>query len=440
MAYKTIPWPSVPGVGPAYSADDWKQMQRTLGGPGSNLANSGVVWTTGFPLRVLASSPASMTVRVQPGSAFVDGLWVNSDAEVQLTLDAADPTYTRHDLVILRSDATNKTAVVTLLTGTPGPTPTPPTPDQSGAPYYEIPLAQIEVGPGASSVDDGKIRDARRFHNAAADYQVIPAKTLGTINRGEAVYWRPAEYPSGPNGVDALVVSKFPSTYASPLAGVVLETAVNDWTLVLTRGLYQMRVADGEIVNSLDLVASNGGSYVFPAGRGSNGGPVLGTALSWQHTPPGFVWVYVDPAAFHAMPRIAWFNASFSGNETTSSTSYVDMNAFGTLSVQARFSYLEIVLTGVVSNGTAGSNTFITFNVDGIDLTDPVWVGANAANYRTPVNIRHLLWLGGGIQPNKTYTITPRWRVSGGTSTFYNTTGEVRGQFIVREAPHVEMT
>ena len=32
MATKTIPWPSVPGVGPAYSADDWKQMQRTFGG------------------------------------------------------------------------------------------------------------------------------------------------------------------------------------------------------------------------------------------------------------------------------------------------------------------------------------------------------------------------------------------------------------------------
>ena len=43
MTYKTIPWPSVPGVGPAYSADDWKGMQRTFGGPGSDHANSGVI-------------------------------------------------------------------------------------------------------------------------------------------------------------------------------------------------------------------------------------------------------------------------------------------------------------------------------------------------------------------------------------------------------------
>ena len=165
-----------------------------------------------------------------------------------------------------------------------------------------------------SSVDDGKILDARRFHNAAADYQVIPAKTQGLINRGEAVYWRPAEYPAGPNGVDALVVSKAPSTqaYLNPLAGVVLETATNDWTLVLTRGLYQMRVDDGEIVNALDLVASNGGTRVFPAGRGTNAAPVLGTALSWQHTPPGFVWVYVNPA-FYGMPRLPGLSEAWAG-------------------------------------------------------------------------------------------------------------------------------
>ena len=440
MTYKTIPWPSVPGVGPAYSADDWKQMHRTFGGPHSAHANSGVIWTAGDPLRVLASDPASLTVNVGPGSAFVNGLWVNSDALVQLTLDAADPTYTRHDLVVLRSDAANKTAAVALLTGTPGPAPVPPTPDQSGAPYYEIPLAQIEVGPGVSSVDDGKILDARRFHNAAADYQVIPAKTQGLINRGEAVYWRPAEYPSGPNGVEALVVSKAPydPSYIAPLAGVVLETATNDWTLVLTRGIYPMRLDDGEIVNTLDLVASLGGSRVFPAGRGMGAAKVLGTALSWQHTPPGFVWVYVDPASFHGMPRIARSTGTLGGNVTTNSTDYVDLAAFSPRSVQARFAWLEVILTGVVSNGGAGNNTFITLGVDGVDLAEPVWVGANSANYRTPVQVRYLLYLGDKPQPNKLFTITPRWKVSGGTSTFYNTTGEVRGQFIVREAPHVE--
>jgi len=440
MAYKTIPWPSVPGVGPAYSAQDWQQMQRTFGGPGSNGANSGVIWTAGFPLRALASDPASLTVNVQPGSAFVNGLWVDSDAVVPLTLEAADPTYTRLDLAVLRSDATNQTAVVALKTGTPGPAPTPPALDQSGAPYYEIPLAQIQVGPGVSSIDDGKILDARRFHNAAADHQVIPAKTVGLANRGEAVYWRPAEYPAGANGVEALRVSTTPfdPSYISPLAGVVLETATNDWTLVLTRGVYQMRVADGEIINTLDLVASNGGVYVFPAGRGTNAAPVLGTALSWQHTPPGFVWVYVNPAAFYGMPRLARSIGTLGGNVTTASTSYVDLAVFGARSVKARFAWLEILLTGVVSNGGAGNTTFITFSVDGVDLDEPVWAGANSANYRTPVHARHLLYLGDKPQPNKLFTITPRWKVSAGTSTFYNTTGEVKGQFIVREAPYVE--
>jgi hypothetical protein len=439
MTYKTIPWPSVPGVGPAYSADDWKQMHRTFGGPHSPHANSGVIWTTGFPLRVLASDPASMIVKVQPGSAFVDGLWVNSDAEVSLNLDAADPTYKRIDLVVLRSDATGKTATVAVKTGTPGPVASPPALDQTD-PYYEIPLAQIEVGAGVSSVNDGKILDARRFHNAAADYQVIPAKTLGTINRGEAVYWRPAEYPSGANGVNALVVSKNPydPTYIAPLAGVVLETAVNDWTLVLMRGLYQMRVAASEIINTLDLVASNGGTEVFPAGRGTNAAPVLGTALSWQHTPPGYVWVYVDPASFHGIPRIARSIGLLGGNVTTTAVNWVDLSAFSALTVRARFAWLELILIGSVSNGGAGNNTFITFSVDGVDIDEPVWVGTNSANYRTPVHARHLLYLGTQPQPNKAFTIKPRWKVSAGTSTFYNTSGQMQGQFIVREAPYVE--
>ena len=125
----------------------------------------------------------------------------------------------------------------------------PPTPalDQTGSPYYEIPLAQIQVGPGVSSIDDGKILDARRFHNAAADHQVIPAKTVGLANRGEAVYWRPAEYPAGANGVEALRVSTTPfdPSYISPLAGVVLGCAARRVPVVL----------DGLITTAAALVA-----------------------------------------------------------------------------------------------------------------------------------------------------------------------------------------
>ena len=236
----------------------------------------------------------------------------------------------------------------------------------------------------------GKILGERRYQKADADRQVVPAKTVVVANRCVAVCWRPGEYPAGANGVEALRVSTTPfdPSSISPLAGVVLETATNDWTLVLTRGLYQMRVDDGEIVNALDLVASNGGTRVFPAGRGTNAAPVLGTALSWQHTPPGLVWVYVNPAAFYGMPRLARSIGSLGGNVTTASTSYVDLAVFGSRSVKARFAWLEILLTGVVSNGGAGNTTFITFSVDGVDLDEPVWAATVTGKCRAGRNQR----------------------------------------------------
>ena len=448
MAYKTIPWPNVPGVGPAYSAQDWQQMQRTFGGPGSNGANSGVIWTTGFPLRALASDPASMTVNVGPGSAFVNGLWANSDALVPLTLNAADPTYGRIDLVVLRSDANNKTAVVALKTGTPDPSPTPPALDQTGSPYYEIPLAQIEVGAGVTVVHDGNITDTRRFHNAAADMQVMPAITDVAVTRGQPVVWKSSRYPNDPYGEGLLVVSTELdiSVYDQPLAGIALEdAAAGAWVPILTRGIY--RLPTEKIINTYDLVGvqkvTGGpdtlGSHVvklrpdqlsnsYAANR-----QILGMALSWVRVPPGEVWVYVNPAAYYDLPRLYSFSPLPGTNATTNSTTYVDLPLLGG-SIQARTNNLDVTVQGCLSNGGAGNTTYLGLNINGIDWND-LWAGANGANYRTPVLMRLMVGMVETVPlSSNLITVQVRWRVSAGTSTFYNVSGEVPPILTLKEA------
>jgi hypothetical protein len=120
-------------------------------------------------LEVTANSPAGMSVRVASGWAAIVGTtqanmgtYVGyNDAQVILSVTAADPTNPRIDLVCMTvndsyySGATNN-VVLQVVAGTPAGSPVTPTlPDNS------ISLATIAVGAGVTQINTGNITDTR---------------------------------------------------------------------------------------------------------------------------------------------------------------------------------------------------------------------------------------------------------------------------------------
>jgi hypothetical protein len=111
-------------------------------------ANSGIIIGRGngvdAPLDVQETSPASKSVRVRAGSAFVNGRWYYTDADVNVLIsDNTDGSgFDRIDLLVLRSNSTTQVITPTIITGTPAGSPTAPLPVRSGA-IYDIELAEV---------------------------------------------------------------------------------------------------------------------------------------------------------------------------------------------------------------------------------------------------------------------------------------------------------
>ena len=120
-------------------------------------------------LEVTANSPAGMSVRVASGWAAIVGTTQANmgtyigynDAQVTLTVTAADPTNPRIDLVCMTvndsyySGSTNNVAFQ-VIAGTPAGSPVAP-----ATPANSISLATVAVAAGALSITSGDITDTR---------------------------------------------------------------------------------------------------------------------------------------------------------------------------------------------------------------------------------------------------------------------------------------
>lgn len=129
---------------------------RGLGATGVYPANYGL-YSTDFA----CSDGGDLDVTVAAGEALVDGIYAAASSAKTVTLDAADPTDDRIDLVVLELDPSAGTITLEKVTGTPDPSPTAPSPTQLFGGTYQLVLAEVTV-PGGSAVL-GTITDARTF-------------------------------------------------------------------------------------------------------------------------------------------------------------------------------------------------------------------------------------------------------------------------------------
>ena len=119
----------------------------------------------GANFAVSASDPTAMSVVVGSGAVHAQGYWMESDAETTLQIAAADENYPRIDRVVIRVDiVANLEVSFAVLTGIASSSPAVPQLTQTSA-IYELPLAQVAVAAGVTSVTSAAITDERDYRD-----------------------------------------------------------------------------------------------------------------------------------------------------------------------------------------------------------------------------------------------------------------------------------
>lgn len=124
------------------------------------MAKDGYLEGSGSELAVIQNTPAAMNVVVGTGKAWVaGGEYINSAAKT-VTVDAADSSYSRIDLVVIRITWATNEAIAAIHKGTAAASPVAPTPTQSTA-VEELPLAILTIPAGTTAITAAMISDAR---------------------------------------------------------------------------------------------------------------------------------------------------------------------------------------------------------------------------------------------------------------------------------------
>ena len=136
-----------------YQAEDFAKYFSTFIG-------NGVFPNPSTNCQVIAND--NMTIKLQPGLAWINGYLYQNTDELQLTVDPADGVLNRQDRVVLRLDFVNREIKAYVLKGEYTSSDTPHAPELTRtADIYELGLAQIDVMAGVTKITQSAINDVR---------------------------------------------------------------------------------------------------------------------------------------------------------------------------------------------------------------------------------------------------------------------------------------
>lgn len=289
MAQSSKPWDGT-SVGDAieapYSSNEWAHIWNALHGIGSVFPNYGYIPGTGDgtyePLQVRQTTIASANVEIHIGAALVNGKLYESDATEQLAVGANASGNARIDTLVLRTDYTAQTIRQVIKQGTPAGSPVRPSLTQSAS-IWEIPLADIAVANGFSTIVDINITDRRRaIHATGAGWQPY-VYGLGHIPNG--AYNASGESVAGL----AIPISTTGNMMVKEMRFSPAETA----TRTIAWGIFVEDLNDEDAANA--ILRYVGGNLA-----GTSVGLVSGVAAivpanpSPFYLPPGSYWVLID--------------------------------------------------------------------------------------------------------------------------------------------------
>ena len=110
-------------------------------------------------LQIIANN--DMTVTVSPGKAWINGYILVNDDDYTLTLDPADGVLNRVDRVVARYDTVDREIRLEVKKGVFASTPVVPA-LQRDADAFELGIADIYIGKGVISINQGNITDLRQ--------------------------------------------------------------------------------------------------------------------------------------------------------------------------------------------------------------------------------------------------------------------------------------
>lgn len=142
----------------------------------------------GQPLWVQAQATPNMTVKVNPGTAWIpasSGLGtyeLTSDAVTNVTIAPSHASLNRVDLIvaqIIDNGDNTSTYGLSSIAGTAATTPSPP-----ATPSNSLALAQVAVGAGVTSITTGNITDVRVYAAAlgGSSYSASPAIGVQSVD------------------------------------------------------------------------------------------------------------------------------------------------------------------------------------------------------------------------------------------------------------------
>lgn len=268
-----------------YSATEWARQWQLRHGVGSVFPNYGVFKGTGGtsydPLSVQATNPVSANVEIQIGAALVNGRFYESTAAELLPVSANASGNPRIDTVILRIDYVAQTTRLVIKQGTPAASPVAPTLQQD-ATYWEMPLANIAVANGFSTLAQTTITDRRRSVQASPSGWQPYAYPLTYIVNGN---YDAATTTFGLNqGVVVPVV--IPANML--IESVTVRHIGANAGYILNWGLYYQDVNEGNTAeNTLRLIARGSGT----GGLVGTGNVTLTATPAPQPVSPGAYWL-----------------------------------------------------------------------------------------------------------------------------------------------------
>lgn len=151
-------------------------------------AVSGVVASGEDADEMLAvTADGTAEIQVRPGYALVGGWWYRTDAPVTLAVTPNASGQPRRDLVVVRASSSEETCSCEILLGTPGSGVAPsPTRDPAGT--WEVPLAEIVVQAGASTVNTADVTSVREFTAPVGAVPVTSAVRHSQLGPGGLQY------------------------------------------------------------------------------------------------------------------------------------------------------------------------------------------------------------------------------------------------------------
>lgn len=350
---------SVGDAGP-YSDDNMAEVLRYITGANGSKADAGVLYGSGVSpdpgLRVTPTSPASADVKLSPGAALIHGTFYKNDAVKTFTIAANASGLTRIDTVVLTKDWATQTVRSEVLQGTPAASPVPVALTQTDGVEWQIPLADITVASGFTTIGILSIF-TRAFYLPGAD-SIIVTDVLnnsgGTLHQGMVVIWDSSQ----DRAVTTTTVIAHPD-----VAGVWMDrTAAGARGRVLSRGIGYVHTT----------IATPRGSPLYTAS--SQGYTQLNYPVAYNNDASGLTFGYALETSIGGT-TLAYINAPFpiyrpafrnwqaQGSFSTASGTMVDIDASAVLTSVIRSQQVKFSLwVAMTTAGGATSGSFAVYN------------------------------------------------------------------------------